>query len=257
MKFLIQKINGQLLHDFSFTLLESIRYNNWFHNNKDMSYKFIKSFDDFDPHNSYPLTPFKQYHYTQKYVPVGSVEFVNEFLSHFYGFVLKPTNVPEELFHYADREIFNGDNLSFVGLDHGKFFFKSNDEIKGYSGFYDTGIPTEIPEGNYQISEFISDIESEWRGFVYKGDLVGLKNYSGDFTKWPNTNTINGMIGNYKSAPIAYTLDVGISEARGTFVIETHPMVSVGLYGMSEHKILPYMFYKCFWEVVKKEDKYE
>jgi len=252
MKFLIQKINGQIVHDFSFTLLESIRYNNWYYKNKDITYKFINSFDVVEPNDIYPITPFKQYHYTQKYVPIGSVEFVNEFLAHFYGFILKPTNVPKELFHYAGREIFNGDNLSFPYLDNGKFFFKSNDEIKGYSGFYDTGIPTEIPEGNYQISEFVENIESEWRAFVYNGELVGLHNYSGDFTRFPNVDIIKGMIDMYKSAPIAYTLDVGISEERGTLVIETHNFISCGLYGFAEHKILPYMFYKSFHELIQK-----
>jgi len=254
MKFLIQKINGQQIHDFSFTLLESIRYNNWIHNNKDMAHKFINSFDDFDPHNSYPLTPFKPYH--QKYVPIGSVEFVNQFLAHFYGFILKPTNVPEELFHYAGREIFNGDESSLKKL-HGDYFVKSNDNIKGFAeiiGCSSSGnqFPDGTPIGNYQISEFVHGIDSEWRAFVYEGKLVGLQNYSGDFTKFPNVGDINGMIDMYKSAPIAYTLDVAISDVRGTFVIETHPMASVGLYGMAEHKILPYMFYKCFREIIEK-----
>lgn len=207
MKFLIQKINGQQIHDFSFTLLESIRYNNWYHRNKDMTYKFINSFDDFDPHNSYPLTPFKQYHYNQKYVPIGSVEFVNDFLSHFYGFILKPTNVPEELFHYAGREIFNGTEKDLKG----KMFVKSNDYIKSACGIMNEG-EVGLVDGNYQFSDVIPNIESEWRAFVYEGKLVGLQNYAGDFTVFPSVSIINGMIKMYKSSPIAYTLDVGVIE---------------------------------------------
>jgi hypothetical protein len=263
MKFLIQKINGQIVHDFSFTLLESIRYNNWIHNNKDIKYKFknIPSLSFYDkapidviePDDIYPIISFEQYHYAQKYVPIGSVEFVNEFLSHFYGFVLQPTNVPEELFHYAGREIFNGTEKDLKG----KMFVKSNNRIKGTCGIWNEGEGGGLPVGNYQFSDVISDIESEWRAFVYEGKLVGLQNYSGDFTRFPNVKVINGMIKMYNPAPVAYTLDVGISASRGTLVIETHPMVSVGLYGMVEHKILPYMFYKCFWEIVKKEGKYE
>jgi len=261
MKFLIQKIGGQIVHDFSFTLLESIRYNNWIRDyqlphKKEITHKFINSFDVVEPNDIYPITPFKQYHYTKKYVPIGSVEFVNEFLAHFYGFILKPTNVPEELFHYAGREIFNGDESSLNKL-HGDYFVKSNDYIKGFAeiiGCSSSGnqFPEAPPVGNYQISEFVHGIESEWRAFVYEGKLVGLKNYSGDFTRWPTTNIINGMIGNYKSAPIAYTLDVAISDDRGTFVMECHPFVSCGLYGFAEHKILPYMFYKCFHELILK-----
>jgi hypothetical protein len=63
------------------------------------------------------------------------------------------------------------------------------------------------------------------------------------------------MIIAYKSAPIAYTLDIGVFNVCDTFVIECHPMASVGLYGMSDHKILPHMFYRCFWELVQKEGK--
>lgn len=256
MKFLIQKINNQIRHDFSFALIESARFYNWLHDDSRITLRYLNTIDIVEPSDIYPPFDFKNYHYNQKFVPIGSVDFVNEFLAHFYGFVLKPTNVPEELFHYASREICNGTEESFGKLN-GKYFFKSNDLIKGHQGYYDTKIPAKIPDGNYQISEYITNILSEWRGFVYAGKLVGLQNYSGDFTKWPNMNVIRGMINLYKSAPIAYTLDIGISENRGTFVIECHPFVSCGLYGMSEHKILPYMFYKCFLELIQKEGNYE
>lgn len=246
MKFLIQKINKEIRHDFSFTLLESIRYNNWYHNNNDITYKFINSYDVIEPDDIYPIIPFKQYHYTQKYVPIGSVEFVNEFLAHFYGFVLKPTNVPEELFHYAGRYIFNGTEKDLKD----KLFVKSNDHIKNICGIFNEG-EYELPEGNYQFSEVI-DIESEWRAFVYEGKLVGLNNYSGDFTRFPNVKTINGMIDIYTTAPIAYSLDVGISDDRGTFVIECGGFSSMGLYGFADHKVLPYMFYKYFHETIQK-----
>jgi hypothetical protein len=253
MKFLIQKINGQIVHDFSFTLLESIRYNNWIHNNKDITYKFVNTFDVVEPDDIYPM-PFKPYH--KNYVPIGSVEFVTDFLMHFYNLQPKPLNVPKELYHYAGREIFNGNHLALED-SAGKFFVKSNDKIKGYYGIKDYNCrehhPYDIPVGEYQFSDVIN-IDSEWRAFVYERKLVGLQNYSGDFTKWPNNNTIKGMIGNYKSAPIAYTLDVGISDDRGTFVIECHDFFSCGLYGFADHKILPYMFYKWFYEYLQKQN---
>lgn len=249
MKFLIQKINGKIVHDFSFTLLESISFKNWLTHSEKIKVKFLNYNTDVpEPDDIYPI-PFKPYH--KGYVPIGSVEFVTEFLQHFYGLTPKPLNVPEDLFHYyPGRTIFNGDHNSFKNLD-GKFFFKSNDKIKGHSGYYDTGIPTELPEGNYQISEFIPDIVSEWRAFVYNGKLVGLQNYVGEFTKWPNVHVIKGMIQMYKSAPIAYTLDIGISYDRGTFVIECHDFFSCGLYGFADHAILPSMFYKWFNEYIK------
>ena len=40
MKFLIQTINGKIKHDFSFTLLESIEYQNWLRNNNSFQVYF-------------------------------------------------------------------------------------------------------------------------------------------------------------------------------------------------------------------------
>ena len=83
------------------------------------------------------------------------------------------------------------------------------------------------------------------RCFVYQNKLVGLQNYSGDFTKFPNVDIINKMIDTYKSSPVAYTLDVAIDK-NNTVVIEVHDFFSCGLYGFNDHRILPYMFSKWF-----------
>ena len=244
MKFLIQKINGEIRHDFTFTLLESIRFNNWIHHNNDMKARFVNTFDIVEASDIYPM-PFKPFY--KDYVPIGSVEFVNDYLMHFYNQTLKPINVPEELFSYANRHIFNGTEKDLKG--HGKSFVKSNDQIKKFAVI--VGDNHELPIGNYQISEVIS-IDSEWRAFVYMGKLVGLQNYSGEFTMFPNVDVIKRMIDAYKSAPIAYTLDIGVYNVCDTFVIECHPMISVGLYGLADLHILPQMFYKCFKEYLNK-----
>jgi len=265
MKFLIQKINGKVIHDFSFTLLESIRFNNWFHNNNDMKFKFVNTFDVIEPSDIYPM-PFKPYH--KEYIPIGSVDFVIDYLMHFYNLNPKPINVPKELFHhpsfdFTNRHIFNGNHMDLEDLK-GKYFLKSNDSIIKKNNTYIANCPdmSNIPAGNYQISEFI-DIESEWRAFVYQGKLVGLQNYTGDFTKFPSVFKINEMINAYKSAPIAYTLDVGVGAemydndnglflGNETFVIECHDFFSCGLYGFADHNILPNMFNRWFNEYIKK-----
>jgi len=248
MRFLIQKINGKIVHDFSFTLLESINFKNWLTHSEKIKVKFFNyNTDVTEPNDIYPIS-FKPYH--KGYVPIGTVEFVTEFLQHFYGLTPKPLNVPEELFHYAGRMIYNGTEKDL----RGKMFIKSNDIIKGTCGIWNEDEGGGLPTGNYQFSNVIS-IDSEWRAFVYNGKLVGLQNYGGEFTKWPNVQTIKGMIEMYKSAPIAYTLDVGINDENGTFVIECHSMMSVGLYGFADHAILPNMFYKGFQEYIKTNSK--
>jgi hypothetical protein len=259
MKFLIQKINHEIRHDFAFTLIESARFYNWLNHDTRVGIKYLNTIDIVEPSDIYPPFDFKNYHYRQQYVPIGSVDFVVEYLQRMYGLNPKPINVPEELFHYAGREIFNGNHMSLKNLG-GEYFVKTNDYIKGFAEIINcktvgNNFPS-IPEGSYQISQKIN-IDSEWRAFVYDGKLVGLQNYSGEFTKWPDVWIIKAMIERYKSAPIAYTLDVGINEDSGTFVIECHLLMSTGLYGFSDHKVLPYMFYKCFHEFVQREGKYE
>jgi hypothetical protein len=246
MKFLIQKIDKRVRHDFSFVLLEAIEFRNWFNAIKTPKIK-VKYFN---PTSEQKEFIFEEIH--RGYTPVGSVEFVCAFLQQFYGLTPTPLNVPKELFHYTHtlREIFNGTEKDIVNLT-GKWFVKSNDKIKGFSGIITFNGTSQIPEpiqipiGNYQFSKYI-DIRSEWRAFVYEGKLVGLQNYSGEFTQFPSVYEIREMIKAYKSAPIAYTLDVGIS-GLATVIIEVHDFFSCGLYGFANLAIYPQMLHKWFY----------
>lgn len=223
MRFLIQTIDGKIKHDFSFTLLQAIDFHKWTGNN----IKFRLS-DGYMPSN---------------YIPVGSVEFVSEYINKFYGVIPKPINIPAELItkEFCGRNVINGTNLDINGLN----FVKSNDRIKSFTEICDSA-----PVGNYQISDLIN-IQSEYRCFVYKQKLVGINNYSGDFTIFPNIDKINKMIESFKSAPVAYTLDVAICDGA-TVVIEVHDFFSCGLYGFSDLKILPYMFSQWYYEYIRK-----
>lgn len=267
MKFLIQKINKRVQHDFAHQLLDAIDFHNWYYKNTLVFYVKNKSSITYKYFNTTTEQPpitfdFKPNH--KDFIPIGSVEFVHQFMKHFYGVVPPPINVPTQLFPFANRDIFNGDETTIEKLKDSdlKYFVKSNDVIKGYIGSftpYDEVFKPqsfsqvcEFEKGNYQFSEYV-DIVSEWRAFVWKGKLVGLQWYSGEFTVFPDVNTINEMIDTYTDSPIAYTLDVGINNT-GTFVVEVHPMISVGLYGFSNNKILPHMFDRAFRELIQNKN---
>ena len=242
MKFLIQKVNGKVTHDFAFTLLEATRYCKWLGN--ETKVKYLNYIEVTEPDDIYPIQ-FKPYHKT--YIPIGSVEFVTEFLGYFYGITPKPLNVPVELFPFAYRQIFNGNESDLKG----KMFVKSNTKIKDICGIFNEGEYV-LPIGNYQFSDVIS-IDGEWRAFVYKNKLVGLQNYCGEFTKFPNVKILKLMIDAYApTAPIAYTLDIGVNDG-GTFVIECHTFMSVGLYGFRDMGRLPKMFQESFNELIKNK----
>ena len=244
MKFLIQKCRGKIVHFFIFTLLESIRYLSWVSKENDVDVN-VKYLDFIDAKNENWNWWFQPVH--QHYVPIGSVEFVTAWFKRFHDHEPKPINVPEELFPFTQRGIFNGHHYDILDILD-KEFVKSNDHIKGFKQIIDKNY--DLPEGNYQFSELI-DIDSEWRAFVYQGKLVGLQNYSGDFTMFPNVSHIEMMIKDYKSAPVAYTLDVGVFNYGDTFVIECHDFFSCGLYGFADHRILPFMHTRWHYEYLK------
>lgn len=232
--FLIQTINGRIRHDFSFALLEAIDYQNWYYDEKRFDYIAAK-------------TPNKE-----NCIPVGTVEFVLSYLQKYYGIeTVKPINIPSELmkpeFLKRKVQIIETDKTAFP-LTHKPLFIKDNTKIKGFCDVVRD--PSQL-KGEFLVSELI-DIDSEWRAFVYQHQLVGIQNYAGEFTLFPDIPLIEKMVQSYRHSPPAYTLDVGIHPKKGTFVIEVHNFFSCGLYGFNDSRILPQMFIRSFQSMIPK-----
>jgi len=219
MKFLIQAIEGEVVHDFSFVLLESLRFRKW-QGHTDYMAMITERNDINEP----------------GWIPIGSVEFVQMYMKNTYKRTIRPKNVPLELqsSEYSGRHIFDSTEMNGRKM---KLFAKSNDIIKGSCGI----TPYDLPVGRYQYSDIV-DFSSEWRAFVWRGDLVGLHNYGGDFTEFPDVEMIKTMMQTFRrNSPCAYTLDVGLINNK-TVVVEVHDFFSCGLYGFADLQLLPLMF---------------
>jgi hypothetical protein len=248
--FLVQTYDGEVKHDFCFHLLRAVEYDTWFNGEK--RYEVIKVEDkELTNNNEIALIPA---------VPVGSIEFTFAYLKLKHrNAVFKPINIPSELMkpEFLKREcrrISVGDDPRFEKQNDGTYrlragclFIKSDDEYKGLTGVY--GPEASMKPGRYLVSEAVK-IDSEWRCFVFKDELVGMNNYAGDFTMFPDVKLIRRMIACIND-PDAYTLDVGINK-EGTFVIEVHPFVSCGLYGFAEYKYMPQMFIRGYAKLMKE-----
>lgn len=233
MKFLIQTIDNKVPHDFSLALIEAIKYQRW--KSESISY-FTIDLDNLE-------------HITGDVIPIGSVEFVLKFMELRNISKPCPKNIPEELIPYAGRKIWNGYRKDVSA----RCFIKSWSEIKSsYNGLAEKSRSTLLtPDDHYQISEVLPDIQSEWRAFVFKGKLVGLHNYLGDFTIFPGVDKIGKMIQSYKNAPVAYTLDVFVLNLHA-YVMEVHDFFSVGFYGFSDYRIIPTMFSQWFYQYKRR-----
>jgi len=236
-RFLIQRFSDEPnIHDFSYTLIEACKYHNWFYGEEIMKWEYVS--DDW-------VDLEKKEHLTA--IPVGGVEFVVNSIEKSFNLKIKPKNIPIELMNgkYLKRSVFFGTEKDVVD----KKFVKEHNKIKGY-----TQITNDPPPGEYLISDLV-EFKSEWRGFVYKNELVGLNNYLGEFDVFPNVKIINEMIEKYKkAAPIAYTIDVGVvDKSEDTVLIEVHDFFSCGLYGFSDLRVLPKMFRDWYYSFIESE----
>ena len=219
--------------DFIFHLEQAIDYHEWFYQTHHYGKIYSDTVDDITR--------------PECIIPVGTVEFVCDYFKAHYGNVPKPWNVPESLFLYAKRKIKNNE-LPMGDVN----FVKSNDTIKEINnGAHNKDNPYTVGD-NFQASEIVDDIQSEWRGFVFNGELLDIRSYSGEFDVFPDMIEVRSMIKDFTDSPEAYTIDVGVSPSRGTFLIEVHDFFSCGLYGFERYDLLPIMLCRCYYNLVKK-----
>lgn len=253
-KFILQlthldNFTTEITHDFCFMMQRCAEYWKWHGDEMKCRYADIDTLDVI--------------RHPDDNVPIGSVEFVSKYLLKYYPQAYKalyPLNVPEELMYYAgSRWVVNvNDKSDMLIFDHDfdmgrctekELFRKSLTTIKDPSnGFFKyDGTNFEDFKG-YQVSEKIS-IDSEWRVFVFKNKIQHIANYSGDCMIFPDADKIREMVNAYTNAPVAYTLDVGVS-GDSTFIIECHRFFSCGLYGFSDLQVLPFMFSQEWFEMI-------
>lgn len=227
--FNIQTIKGEVQHDFAFHLTEAIRYQNWLVNQS--AYKIIHSEE---PGN------------LPEAIPIGSLEYVFAHLNNRFNIQpcdIVPINIPNQLMKPAFLKrrcqyLNKGELIN----ETAPLFIKSATSYKSFlniTNAFDT-----LPDDRYLASEPV-DIDSEWRCFVGPEGILGLQFYQGDCTSFPDVAVIQQMIYAYTEAPRYYSLDVGIND-NGTFIIEVHPIVSCGLYGFSNPRLLPQMMINGF-----------
>lgn len=197
-------------------------------------------------------------------VPVGDLGFVSRWLTLMPNAAdpsMTPIEIPPALRKFAGRRwrLSLGDELLGDDFDSHKTFLKDADTLKKWNSLLCGGDMSGLVDRDttYAVSEKV-DFLSEWRTFVNDGRIVGIENYLGDPTLFPEREILFDMVRKMQAAgeaPGAYTLDVGvmaagstshlrstqISDGHATVPIEVHPFVACGLYGFSDPRELPDM----------------
>jgi len=160
-------------------------------------------------------------------IPIGTVEFVKEYCA--IRNITLPNNIsyPIELVGYLGRSIWSSDYASVKS----NLFVKPK-HTKVFTGAIKRDI-TEIVPDNEPV--WVADpvvFTSEYRYYVIDKEIAGYSRYDdGDdaVNEDQMSNVVKQMIDKYISAPIGYSIDIGIVDGNPV-LIEVNDGWSLGLY---------------------------
>lgn len=184
-------------------------------------------------------------------IPVGSLDFVQSYLSKVCAIDrMSPIEVPERLrIPKMLRRAYS--IVRYQDLPkNGHWFVKDVSALKKgsyigcISALHNNQSNFKLHEDHlYQVSSVLN-ILAEYRVFVHHDRIVGIQFYDGDVLIMPTPTEIKKIqeaVVRYSvshDCPDAYTMDWAIinteckKEARDIAILEVHPFVSVGTYGL-------------------------
>ncbi len=116
------------------------------------------------------------------------------------------------------------------------FFIKPFTGDKTFTGYVVKSIMDIFKLRN--IPDEFEILLSEYRVFIIDGEIIGCKNYTGDFEVLPDFKLIRQAVDSYKDQKKAYSLDFGIMSTGETALIEINDAFGIAPYGLETTKYL-------------------
>lgn len=150
-----------------------------------------------------------------------------------------PLDYPDVLKPWLHRDI-TKKTLGWVrGLPVGQQIFIKPIQHKLFTGYvWDGGeasrrrvvtIESDTPIWTSPVMEFLA----EYRVFVLRGEILGARIYRGDWGLAPDAAWVKEAVEEYSPhAPVAYSIDFGITPAGGTWLVEVNDSYALGHYGL-------------------------
>jgi hypothetical protein len=130
------------------------------------------------------------------------------------------------------------------GYEDNRFFFIKPLKIhKAFAGHVTSGnlcdlARTATLDNDFEVmaSEVVT-FRVEYRLFVHRKRVIGCRFYNGDFRIAPDFVVAEQFLQRYQAQPIAYSLDLGVTDKGQTLVVEINDAFSLGAYGLGS---IPY-----------------
>lgn len=172
----------------------------------------------------------------------GGVNFMKDALRKFGARPPKPLDIPKSLEPFAQRKI-SHTTLGELLESSPSFpiFLKPDESSKLFDGTVVTNMNDLSLFQHYAglnvpiMTSEVLNIISEHRAFVVDGELIDVRKYRGKFGTHPDLSVINSCIAAWESQPVAYSLDMGVTDDGRTVLIEANDAYSLGTYGLDSY----------------------
>ncbi len=103
------------------------------------------------------------------------------------------------------------------------------------------------------VSEILNFV-SEYRVFVRYGEILDVRHYTGDWSIFPDAETIANCVKEYKEGINTYAIDFGVTDKGTTNLIEVNVSGVIGSYGLDPNMYAKFM--SARWsELTETEDE--
>lgn len=149
------------------------------------------------------------------------------------GVVYAPDTYPKELKGFLGREI---RQTTLGDINIGKFI-KPSEDSKKFTGFicddkFDRrlgGMPSTLQVYECEVVKFLT----EYRVYILDQKILSVARYFGSVDYYPDMKVVREMMSSFTSAPVAYSLDVAVTDDRETVLVEVNDALALGNYGLT------------------------
>lgn len=170
-------------------------------------------------------------------IVVGGVGTVHKALKKLKIEVPPALDYPTELEKYLGRTIFTTTMSAIVHDNQFPYFIKPVGQDLLFKGTMIQSVAdfvrlSGIPETTSIYKSDPISFVSEYRCFILNRRVLACKHYWGNSLVFPDRQVVLDAVATYQSSPVAYSLDVGITEEGKTVLVEVNDAYSLGSYGL-------------------------